>query len=374
MVPYELSIAFFPPFRFLLENALSMELPRAQAEAEPAAGDPADDARRVELLHRAYGELRREIERLIVGQHEVIELMLIAMFSGGHSILIGVPGLAKTLLVSTLARLLSLSFKRIQFTPDLMPSDITGTDIIQEDPETGMRSFRFIKGPVFTNMLLADEINRTPPKTQAALLEAMQERHVTVGERTLPLPPPFFVVATQNPIEQEGTYNLPEAQLDRFLFAIRVGYPSEEEELEIMKRTAAPGSIELPVVLGAEEILEIQELVPRVPAAEHVFRFALRLIRGTRPEEPEAPPYVKECLSWGAGPRAAQSLMLAAKARALLHGRFHASLADVEAVAVPVLAHRLVTNFHAEAEGISGAGLVEKLLRDLPRERAEKLR
>ncbi len=298
---------------------------------------------------------------------EVIELMLIALFSGGHSILVGVPGLAKTLLVSTLSRLLSLSFKRIQFTPDLMPSDITGTDLVQEDPETGERTFRFLKGPVFTNMLLADEINRTPPKTQAALLEAMQEGHVTVGEKTLPLPQPFFVVATQNPIEQEGTYNLPEAQLDRFLFAIRVPYPSEEEELEIMKRGKPSTSIALPKILSGDEIHQIQKLVPRVPCAEHVFRFALRVIRMTRPEEAEAPPYIKECVSLGVGPRAAQNLMLAAKARALLHGNFHVSTQDVEAVAQSVLAHRLVSNFHAAAEGITSENLVDRVLSDVPR-------
>jgi MoxR-like ATPase len=291
-----------------------------------------------------------------------------ALFAGGHCILIGVPGLAKTLLVSTLARLLSLSFKRVQFTPDLMPSDITGTNVIQEDIATGGRSFRFLKGPVFTNMLLADEINRTPPKTQAALLEAMQERHVTVGEETYPLSLPFLVIATQNPIEQEGTYSLPEAQLDRFLFAIRVPYPSVAEELEIMKRTAPPSTVPLRKVLDAESILRIQGIVPRVPTADHVYQFALRLIRLSRPQEPHAPPYVKECVSWGAGPRAAQYLVLSAKARALLHGRFHVTTEDVEAVAMPVLAHRLVTNFNADSEGITTAHIVERLLRDVPRE------
>lgn len=350
-----------------------MKLPRSPTETNAATEPELDDRQRLELLEQAYGSLRSEIEKIIVGQHQVVELLLAALFAGGHSILVGVPGLAKTLLVSTLARLLSLSFKRIQFTPDLMPSDITGTDIIQEDPDTGVRSFRFLKGPVFTNMLLADEINRTPPKTQAALLEAMQERHVTVGEKTMTLPSPFFVVATQNPIEQEGTYNLPEAQLDRFLFSIRVSYPLEDEELEIMKRTTRPESIDLPQVLGSREILQIQELVPRVPAADHVLRFALRLVRLTRPEESKASSHIRDCVLWGAGPRAAQFLMLAAKARALLHGRFHVNTKDVETVAIPVLSHRLVTNFHAEAEGISPTALVEKLLREVPREAAEKL-
>jgi MoxR-like ATPase len=326
----------------------------------------------VETIHAASTRISREIEKVIVGQKHVIELLLVSLFAGGHSILIGVPGLAKTLLVSTLSRLLSLSFKRIQFTPDLMPSDITGTDVLHEDRQTGSRTFRFLKGPIFTNMLLADEINRTPPKTQAALLEAMQERQVTVGEATYPLPLPFLVIATQNPIEQEGTYNLPEAQLDRFLFAIRVSYPSEEEELEIMKRTARPDKIALESVLDAEEITSIQELVPRVPAAEHVHRFALRLVRSTRPEEPGSPPYVKECLEWGAGPRAAQSLIHAARARALILGRFHVTTGDVEALAKPVLAHRLVTNFHAESRGITPIGLIDKLLADTEREAGER--
>ncbi|MBN1442960.1 MAG: MoxR family ATPase [Planctomycetes bacterium] len=332
------------------------------AAASSPTEPPARDRERVDLLHRSHEELLRRIEEVIVGQRAVIDLLLTALFSGGHAILVGVPGLAKTLLVSTLARGLSLAFRRIQFTPDLMPSDITGTDLVQEDPETGERSFRFVKGPVFTNLLLADEINRTPPKTQAALLEAMQEEHVTVGERTLPLPRPFLVVATQNPIEQEGTYRLPEAQLDRFLFAIRVPYPSEEEELEIMKRGRPRPGEDAPGVLSGDEILRIQDLVPRVPIAEHVLRFALRLVRMTRPEEDVAPASIRECVSLGVGPRAAQYLILAAKARALLRGRFHVAVEDVEAVAFPVLAHRLVTNFHAAAEGISSEDLVRQLL------------
>jgi MoxR-like ATPase len=342
---------------------------RPSAEhAAPLARDGSLDAERVALLHRAYGALRAEIARVIVGQEEVIELLLTALFSGGHAILIGVPGLAKTLLVKTLSRLLSLSFKRIQFTPDLMPSDVTGTDILHEDPETGSRELRFVKGPVFTNLLLADEINRTPPKTQAALLEAMQERQVTVGDHTMSLPTPFFVIATQNPIEQEGTYNLPEAQLDRFLFSLRVRYPREDEELEIMKGPMKPEAIPLEPVLGAAEILEIQDLVHRVPVADHVYRFALELVRLSRPEEPRAPREVRECLSWGAGPRAAQSLIHSARARALLNGRFHATTGDVEAVALPVLSHRLVANFNAEAEGVTPEAIVERLLAAVPRE------
>jgi MoxR-like ATPase len=358
-----------------LSSAEPRTSPVALPEGAAVAGEPRAaaaaraEAQTVDLVHDAYRRITRELEKVIVGQRGVVDLLLISLFAGGHSILIGVPGLAKTLLVSTLARLLSLSFKRVQFTPDLMPSDITGTDVLQEDRLTGTRSFRFLKGPIFTNMLLADEINRTPPKTQAALLEAMQERHVTVGEATYDLPSPFLVIATQNPIEQEGTYNLPEAQLDRFLFAIQVRYPSAEEELEIMKRIAPPAAIPLDKVIGAADILRIQEIVPRVPAAEHVHRFALGLARSSRPEDPGAPAYVKECLAWGAGPRAAQNLIHAAKARALLHGRFHVTTGDVEAVAVPVLAHRLVTNFHAESEGITAAALVDKLLRDVPRDR-----
>ncbi|MEE3181889.1 MAG: MoxR family ATPase [Planctomycetota bacterium] len=340
--------------------------PEPGTAAPPGGG--ASDNETAQLLRESSEQLRKELSKVVVGQHEVIEQMLIAMFCGGHSILIGVPGLAKTLLVSTLARLLNLSFRRIQFTPDLMPSDITGTDILQEDPDSGLRSFRFMKGPIFANMLLADEINRTPPKTQAALLEAMQERNVTVGQQSVALPAPFFVVATQNPIEQEGTYNLPEAQLDRFIFSIQVGYPAEEEELEIMKRTRAPESIELSPVLSEEDIIRIQALVPGVPAADHVYRFALKLVRRSRPEENDAPDYIRESLSFGAGPRAAQYLMAAAKARALLHGRFHVNLADIARIAAPVLCHRLITNFNADAEVITAQILVSMLLEDLTRE------
>ncbi len=332
-----------------------------------------NDAERVAAISHACQRLTGELHKVIVGQERVIDLMMISLFSGGHCLLIGVPGLAKTLLVSTLARLLALSFKRVQFTPDLMPSDITGTEIIQEDPETGQRRFKFLKGPVFAHMLLADEINRTPPKTQAALLEAMQERHVTVGDQTLALPEPFFVLATQNPIEHEGTYPLPEAQLDRFMFAIQVRYPTEAEELEVMKRATSPYEADLKPVLSAGEIREFQSLVPRIPAGEHVYQYALRLVRLTRPEESDAPAYVRECLSWGAGPRAAQYLILGAKARALLSGRAYATTEDVVHVAPPVLAHRLVTNFNAEAEGVTAASIVERLLAQVPRGSSEKV-
>ena len=309
-----------------------------------------------------------ELKKVIVGQDEVIEQLMVTLLARGHCLLTGIPGLGKTLLVKTLAEALDLSFKRIQFTPDLMPADVFGSEVVDEDLSTGKRSFRFVQGPIFANVVLADEINRTPPKTQAALLEAMQERKVTVGQQTTELPSPFFVVATQNPIEQEGTYNLPEAQLDRFIFSIRVGYPEEEEELEIMKRTRAPDSIELEPVLSENDIIRIQELVPTVPAADHVYRFALKLVRRSRPEESDAPGYIRDSLSFGAGPRAAQYLMTAAKARALLRGRFHVNLADIARVAVPVLSHRLITNFNADAEGVTPQSLVNRLLEDLTRE------
>ncbi len=350
-----------------------MEQPAAaRSDVAPTGGElPGEmpgDEERVRRLREAHARLHAELGKVIVGQERVIDLLLTGMFSGGHCLLVGVPGLAKTLLVSSLSRLLSLSFKRIQFTPDLMPSDIIGTEVIQEDPASGTRAFRFIRGPVFANMVLADEINRTPPKTQAALLEAMQERHVTVGDHTLDLPAPFFVLATQNPIEHEGTYPLPEAQLDRFMFSVRVLYPSEEEELEIMKRTTNPSDVVLGEILHADDIVSIQDLVPRVPAGDHVYRFALRLVRMTRPEDPAAPEYIRENISFGAGPRAAQYLMLGAKARALLAGRFHVSCEDIAEVAEPALAHRLVTNFHADAEGIEAATLISRLLQDIPRQ------
>ena len=325
------------------------------------AGDP-ESTPHVADLERDLDRLRRGIAEVIVGQDEVVELILTGLLARGHSVLIGVPGLAKTLLVSTLARLLDLSFKRIQFTPDLMPSDITGTDVLEEDREQGTRCFRFVRGPVFANLLLADEINRTPPKTQAALLEAMQERHVTIGDRTFDLPAPFCVVATQNPVEQEGTYRLPEAQLDRFLLAVRVGYPSEEDELEIMKRGPLSQPPDRLAVLSSERIIALQDLVPGVPAGDHVFRFALRLVRSTRPEHPGAPQLTRENITLGAGPRAAQALILAARARALLCGRSHVTLDDVRALSVPVLAHRLVTNFRADAEGIDSVHIVEQLI------------
>ncbi len=332
--------------------------------AEPTP--PRNDLAAVAALAEDYRRLRDEIAKAIVGQHEVVEQLLTGLFARGHVLLVGVPGLAKTLLVSTVARILNLSFRRIQFTPDMMPSDITGTDILQDDPETGRRRFTFIEGPVFANIILADEINRTPPKTQAALLEAMQERHVTAGGRTYGLPDPFFVLATQNPIEQEGTYPLPEAQLDRFMLNVRVPYPTPAEELEILKATTGEAGPDPRVVLSAEQILDVQRLVRRVPVSEHVFEYARDVVRASRPNEPDATDFIRRHVSWGAGPRAGQALILCAKTRALLEGHVHATVADVRHVARPVLRHRIVTTFHAEAEGIDPDAVVAHLLEAIP--------
>ena len=317
-------------------------------------------------VHVAYEQLRGQIEKVVVGQQEVIQQLMMSLFCQGHAVLVGVPGLAKTLLVSTLARAMSLGFSRIQFTPDLMPSDITGTEVIEEDRTTGKRQLRFVKGPVFANVILADEINRTPPKTQAALLEAMQEHQVTAGGDQHELPEPFFVLATQNPIEQEGTYPLPEAQLDRFMFMIHVGYPGEDEELEIVKRTTAGREAQLDRVLDGQRVQEVQQLVRDVPVADHVIRYALALVRATRKPERHAedvrPDFIQQYLAWGAGPRASQYLILGAKARAIIDGRTHASPDDIRAIAHPVLRHRLITNFNAEADGVSTDDLVDRLL------------
>ena len=330
--------------------------------------DPASsaEAQAVRDLADAYRQLTEQIGQVIVGQKEVVEQLLTALFSRGHCLLVSVPGLAKTLLVSTVAQILHLSFKRIQFTPDLMPADITGTDILQDDPETGRRRFVFLRGPVFAHLVLADEINRTPPKTQAALLEAMQEHHVTAGAHTYPLPEPFFVLATQNPIEQEGTYPLPEAQLDRFMFNILVGYPSRDEELDIMKRTTGSHRPEVRALLSGEQILRLQEVVRQVVVAEHVFAYAADLVRATRPRQPGVPKFVPELVAWGAGPRAGQYLILGGKARALLHGRLHVTTDDVRAVAYPVLRHRLVTTFNADAEGVTADEIIRRLIEAVP--------
>ncbi len=335
---------------------------------------PDDDVQAVQKLSEAYRRLSAELGRVIVGQREVIEELLVAMFARGHCLLVGVPGLAKTLLIRTLADTMSLRFSRIQFTPDLMPSDITGTEVIQEDRASGVRQFRFLPGPIFANVILADEINRTPPKTQAALLEAMQEHQVTVGGTRHRLEEPFFVLATQNPIEQEGTYPLPEAQLDRFMFNTFVDYPAEDEELEIVRRTTTDALPSLASTLSAEEILSLQNLVRRVPVAEHVARYALRFTRLTRAEKGDVPQFVKDYVSWGAGPRASQYLVLGAKARAVLHGRYHAECADVRAVVAPVLRHRIVTNFNAEAEGVKPDHIIRKLIDIVPESDRESSR
>ena len=320
----------------------------------------------VEKIGEVHERILSEISKVIVGQSEVVEGLLIALLARGHAVLVGVPGLAKTRLISSLAQITDLDFNRIQFTPDLMPSDITGTDILQDNPETGRREFSFIPGPVFANILLADEINRTPPKTQAALLQAMQEHEVTAGGRTYPLPPPFFVLATQNPIEQEGTYPLPEAQLDRFMLGLWLDYPSLEEEVSIVQMTTSAAEGELQSVLTGEQVLQIQDMVRQVPVAEELVRYAVRLVATTRPKQEATPEFVDKWISWGAGPRAAQNLVLAAKARALLHGRPAVSAEDIRAVAQPVLRHRLVPNFHAEAENITNKDLVNRLLEHVP--------
>jgi MoxR-like ATPase len=328
---------------------------------EPAQGDVA----LIQELNAFCGRMKAQLAQVIVGQEGVIDEVLVAVFSRGHALLVGVPGVAKTLLISTISRVMDLSFKRVQFTPDLMPSDITGTDVLEEDRTTGRREFRFVKGPIFANMVLADEINRTPPKTQSALLEAMQEHAVTVSGSNYRLPEPFFVLATQNPIEQEGTYPLPEAQLDRFLFNIIVDYPKKDEESAIIRQVTGPQADSVAKVLNAEQVLAMQALVRRVPAADHVIDFARDLTRATRPNQPEAPDFVREMVSWGAGPRAGISLVTAAKARAVLYGRYHATTADVAAVAHPVLRHRVLTTFNAEAAGVKSDKIISMLLERL---------
>jgi MoxR-like ATPase len=333
----------------------------------PARSTELDDVALAQRLRDGRTAILSELRQVVVGQDAVIEQALIALFAGGNCLIVGVPGLAKTLLVHTLAQVLDLNFARVQFTPDLMPSDITGTDIIQEDPETGRRRMAFVPGPVFTNILLADEVNRTPPKTQAALLEAMQERRVTVQGRTYTLEPPFFVFATQNPIELEGTYPLPEAQLDRFMFQVQVGYLAEDDELQVVQQTTAMQRHTLRRVMTAAEIVACQQLVRRVPVAEAVARYAVHLVRATRPDSPLAPPQVREWVSYGASVRAAQYLVLGGKARALLHGRYHVSFDDIAALAEPILRHRVLLNFHAQAEKVTTDQLVSVLLKAVPR-------
>ena len=336
-----------------------------QAPRQPA------DLRIIENLNKAKAKMLAELHKVIIGQDAAIELLIQALLSRGHCLLVGVPGLAKTLMISMLAKVLKLSFNRIQFTPDLMPSDITGTDVIEEDLTTGRRAFRFVKGPVFSNVILADEINRTPPKTQAALLQAMQEYNVTAGGQTYPLDLPFFVLATQNPIEQEGTYPLPEAQLDRFMFMVNIDYPTRNEERQIVKSTTMDIRGEHEAVLGAEDIMALQRVVRKIPTSQHIIDYAVNLARATRPADETAPDFVKNYLTWGAGPRAAQYLVLGAKSRALLHGRFNVSCEDVREVAKPVIRHRIFTNFNADAEGVTADKIVEMLIAAIPEPKIE---
>lgn len=323
-----------------------------------------NDVELVQQLNKKISEVKSEIAKIIVGQDEIIDQLIIALMSKGHCLLVGVPGLAKTLLIKTLAEVMDLKFSRIQFTPDLMPSDITGTEVLEEDQLSKKRNFRFIAGPIFANMILADEINRTPPKTQAALLEAMQEHKVTASGVTHQLPEPFFVLATQNPIEQEGTYPLPEAQLDRFMFNLWLNYPSYEEEIKVVQTTTSGYNAQLNKVLTAQEILTFQDLIRRVPVADNVIQFAVKVSNMTRPVNGNSPQFIKQWITWGAGPRASQYLILAAKSRAVIQGRFTPNIDDVKAVVLPVLRHRIITNFSAEAEGISSVDVIKKLLEE----------
>ena len=344
----------------------------SHGQTNGTSGETGASPEAVAEVQRVFQRIKVEVHKVIVGQDEVLEQALLALFCGGHALIEGVPGLAKTLLVSTLAKTLSLGFSRIQFTPDLMPSDMTGTEVIEEDKATGSRELRFVKGPIFSNVILADEINRTPPKTQAALLEAMQEKQVTVGGVMHRLPKPFFVLATQNPIEQEGTYPLPEAQLDRFMFNIRVKYPTEAEELEIVRQTTSTRSVEPERVLTGDDYLRVQELVRQIPVADHVIRYALRLVRATRVRDGgELPKIVRDYLAWGAGPRASQFLVLTAKAKAMLEGATHVMPEHVRAVALPVMRHRIITNFNAEADAVTSDSVVQALLDQIPLDRAD---
>jgi len=326
----------------------------------------------LELLGATCERMRGELAKVIIGQRGVIDQIIAAIFSRGHCLMVGVPGLAKTLIVTSVGRVFDLEFRRIQFTPDLMPSDITGTMVLDESTATSQREFRFVRGPLFANVILADEINRTPPKTQSALLEAMQERQVTVGQETYPLPDPFFVIATQNPIEQEGTYPLPEAQLDRFMFDIHVDYPNEAEEEQILSRTTAGKAEEPEPVLRAQDVIKIQQLVWKVYVPEFVVKYVARLVRSSRPDDENAPDFVRELVQWGAGPRAGQFLILGAKAIAAMEGRFNISTDDIERVVLPVLRHRIATNFQAQAEGVDSVELVKRLVHAVPKPSVKK--
>ncbi len=326
---------------------------------------PEESVEAVDFFQESFEKIRKEVGKVIVGQQEILDQLLICLFSRGHCVLIGVPGLAKTLLIRTVSKTLNLRFSRIQFTPDLMPGDITGTEVIEDDRETGKKSFKFVKGPIFANIVLADEINRTPPKTQAALLEGMQEFHITTAGQTYPLEPPFFVLATQNPIEQEGTYPLPEAQLDRFMFNLWLDYPSLDEEQDIVSQTTSLGEAEINAVLNAEQIVELQDLVRKVPVPDGVLKSAVELVTKSRPQSEIAPEFIQKYMSWGAGPRASQYLVLGGKARALSRGRYNVSEDDIRALAKPVLRHRIVNNYAAEAEGLTADKLIEMLLDEM---------
>ena len=347
------------------DNPAHLDNPATRPDRPDDGTLPPDDVAAIDRLGEVYQSFKEEIGKVIIGQEKVVEELAICLFARGHGLLMGVPGLAKTLLVSSVADTLDLSFNRIQFTPDLMPADITGTDIIQESGVGGKREFEFIKGPVFANIVLADEINRAPAKTQSAMLEAMQERHVTVLGRTYTLDAPFFVLATQNPVEQEGTYPLPEAQLDRFMFLIDVDYPSSDEEKRIARETTGLGSPDLSALLTGEQVIEFQKLVRRVPVPDHIYDYAVEIVRKTRPGTEDAPDWIKEYVGWGAGPRAVQYLILGCKARAALRGSYMASLEDIEAVAQPVLAHRVLTNFAAESQGMTSKKIVARLVQEM---------
>ena len=331
----------------------------------------ADDLKLVEQMRQSMDAIRKEVGKVIIGQEDVLNEILMCIIAGGHALLIGLPGLAKTLTVNTIAKVLDMKFKRVQFTPDLMPSDITGTEVLETDRVTQQKEFRFMQGPIFCNMLLADEINRTPPKTQAALLEAMQEKQVSVGKEVYKLDKPFFVLATQNPIEQEGTYPLPEAQLDRFMFNIFVDYPKRDEEITVIARTTQSGGLEPQVVIDKQAVIHLQEVVRKIPVSEHVIGYAVNLVRATRPSDPEAPEVTKKYVSTGAGPRAGQFLVLAAKARAVLEGRIHVSCNDIRSAAMPVLRHRILTNFSADSEGLKSVDIVKRLLAEVKEPGAE---
>ncbi|MFP6895722.1 MAG: AAA family ATPase [Roseibacillus sp.] len=352
------------------EPPITAEPPITMEEPIPVSSGssstlPPDDVEAIDELGKVYRALRDELGKVIIGQHDVVEQLAICLFGRGHALLMGVPGLAKTLLISSVGECMDLSFSRIQFTPDLMPADITGTDIIQESAATGKREFEYIQGPVFANLVLADEINRAPAKTQSALLEAMQENKVTVLGRTYDLDKPFFVLATQNPIEQEGTYPLPEAQLDRFMFLIEVDYPTEEEERRIARETTGVDREPLNVIITGEQVLDFQRLVRRMPVPDHIYDYAVEIVRKTRPASEDAPSWIKEYVGWGAGPRAVQYLILGAKGRAALRGNYMASLEDIEAVTIPVLTHRVITNFAAESQGMTSKKVVERLAEEM---------